>query len=492
MTPAQNKIKKYREDPITMVRKEFNVEPDAWQKRGLIAFASKDPKDRRISFQACAGPGKTAELAWMGWNFLLCYGEPDKHPLAAALSITETNLRDNLWKEMAVWQARSKLLSGAFTWTKERIFAKDHPQTWWMSARSVSQKANPDEKGRTLSGLHAKYILYLIDESGDQEVGVLRSAEQGMGNCVWGKIIQAGNTTSQAGMLYAAATIQRHLWNVIAITGDPDDPQRSPRVDIEWAREQIRLYGRTNPWVMAYVLGQFPNTAINALLSLEEVQAAMARHYTKDQYEYSQKRLGIDAARFGDDPWVIFPRQGLVSFMPATMRGPRTQEVAARIASAKAKWGSELELFDDTGGWAGGAIDACILAGMSPIPINFSSRKTDDPRYYNKRAEIWFKMAEWIKRGGALPKLDEIIAELTIPKYWFEGGRFRLEEKEQIKKRLGRSPNYADALALTFGITDMPATSPYSHLIQKQELKSDYDPFAERTSTLASDFDPFR
>jgi hypothetical protein len=54
---------------------------------------------------------------------------------------------------------------------------------------------------------------------------------------------------------------------VVSITADPDDPKRTPRVDIEWAREQIKLYGRENPWVMAYILGLFPPGSINALLS---------------------------------------------------------------------------------------------------------------------------------------------------------------------------------------------------------------------------------
>lgn len=495
MNSFQAKLKRWRENPILMVREELGAEPDEWQKEGLLAFASSDPIHRRISFQACAGPGKTAELAWMGWNFLLCYGGPNLHPNGAAMSITETNLRDNLWKEMAIWQSRSKVLTAAFQWTKERIFAKDHPQTWFLSARSVSQKADPEQKGRTLSGLHSPYILYLIDESGDQEISVLRSAEQGMSNCLWGKIIQAGNPTSQAGMLYRAATAQRHLWTVIAITGDPDDLKRSNRVDIEWAREQIKLYGRSDPWVMAYILGTFPNTAINALLSLEDVEAAMGRHLREDQYMFSQKRLGVDAARFGDDCWVIFPRQGLASFKPRVMRGPRSEEVAATVASAKMKWGSEMELFDDTGGFAAGAIDALLLAGHAPIPINFAG-KAIDPRYFNKRTEMWFEMAKWVQRGGALPKVNELVGELTIPKYWYDKGKFRLEEKDQIKKRLGRSPNHGDALALTFGITDMPAGGPYDHLIIKPKMEADYDPYApERSaspSPILSEFDPFR
>lgn len=480
MTPAQAKIKRWREDPVLFVRENFETEPDAWQARALRAVAN--PAVQRLSLQACAGPGKSAVESWIAWWFLACFADVGHHPNGAAMSVTSDNLKDNLWKELAVWRGRSKFLVAAFEWTKERIFAKDHPSTWFMSARSWSKSANAEEQGRTLSGLHSRFILYLIDESGDISPAVLRSAEQGLSNCQWGKIVQAGNPTSHEGMLYVAATSQRDMWEVIRITGDPDDPDRSPRIDIEWARQQIKLYGRDNPWVMAYILGQFPPSSINTLLGPEEVEAAMNRHIREDQYSFSQKRLGIDAARFGDDPWVIFPRQGLAAFQPVEMRNPRSHEVAARVAAAKGKWGSELEAFDGTGGFAAGAIDAMIQAGHAPLEVSFSG-KAIDPRYFNKRSEMWFLMADWVKRG-ALPKLSVLARELTTPTYTFVGGKFRLEEKDQIKKRLGFSPNYADALSLTFSIPDMP-TSHGVHPSQQHggKLMTEYDPFADTRVT---------
>lgn len=455
MLPAQKQIKKWREDPIQFVREEFQIEPDEWQKDVLMAFASKDPLKRRISMQACAGPGKTAVNAWCGLNFLSCYGEKGQHPKGAAVSVTNDNLKDNLWPEFAKWMNRSEFLRHAFIWTKTRIFSRDHPETWFISARSWSKTSDADEQGRTLSGLHSEYVLAIIDESGEIPVPVLKAAEQALSNCKWGKILQAGNPTSHEGMLYAASTRFRDKWFVICINGDPDDPKRSKRIDIEWAREQINNYGRDNPWVMAYILGMFPPSSINTLLAPEEVEIAMKRRYKADAYNWAQKRLGIDAARFGADPWMIFPRQGLVAFKPVEMRNPRSEEVAARVAMAKKVWGSEMEFFDGTGGFASGAIDAMMQAGHTPIEIHYSG-KAIDSRYYNKRSEMWFEMANWIKKHGSLP-YDPILAkELTTPTYTFVKGKFLLEPKDQIIKRLKFSPNRADALGLTFAYPEMP------------------------------------
>lgn len=459
MTPGQRKIKRWREHPAQQVKDEFGVDPDKWQLEVLNVFPSQEPDKLRISLQACAGPGKTAVLAWCGWNFLSCYGEPGNHPKGAAVSVTGDNLADNLWPEFAKWQSRSELLTRAFTWTKSRIFNNDHPEDWFIAARSYSKTADAEEQGRTLSGLHSKYALGLIDESGDIPVAVGKAAEQMLSTKPkFGKIMQAGNPTSIEGMLHAAATTLRHLWYIVRITGDPDDPNRSSRIDIEWARNQIETYGRDNPWVMAYILGLFPSGSINTLIDADTVNAALGRHLREDSYSWAQKRLGVDVARFGDDRTVIFPRQGLAAFRPAIMRNARSNEISARIALAKSRWNSEMEFVDGTGGWGAGVIDNLIQAGYSPQEVQFAG-KAIDPRYANKRAEMWFATCDWLKRGGALPNIPTLGRELTAPTYTFQNGKLLLEPKEQIKKRLGFSPDLGDALALTFALPEMPAAS---------------------------------
>jgi hypothetical protein len=229
------------------------------------------------------------------------------------------------------------------------------------------------------------------------------------------------------------------------------------------------------------VYGKFPPSSINVLLGPDEVSAAMARTMHEEDYKYSQKRLGVDVARFGDDRTVLFPRQGLASFKPVEMRGARTNEIAARIMLAKSKWNQEMEFIDDTGGFGAGVIDSLIQAGQSPIAVNFSGRAID-PRYVNKRAEMWFNMADWVKRGGALPKIPELSRELTAPTYTFQNGKFLIEPKDQIKERLGYSPDLADALALTFALPDMPASVSLLGMPIKR-YKADYDPFDESRQT---------
>lgn len=459
------------------MREVLGVEPDAWQVDVLRAF----PHKQRMAMKACKGPGKSAVLSWLAWNFLVTR----PHPKVIATSISGDNLADGLWTEMAKWQARSPLLQGAFTWTKTRITANDHPETWFMSARQWAKTGNKQQQADALAGIHADYVLFILDESGGIPEAVMATAEGGLASGIDTKILQAGNPTHLEGPLYSACTSESHLWHVTEITGDPDDPKRSPRVSAQWAREQIEKYGKDNPWVLVNVFGKFPPASINTLLGPDEVEEAMRRHLPEDAYSWSQKRLGVDVARFGDDRTVIFPRQGLVALAPVEMRGARTTDIAARVMLAQARWGAESIFVDDSGHWGHGVIDNLIASGHAAVGVLFEG-KAIDPRYANKRAEMWLEMAEWVKRGGALPNMPELKRELTAPTYTFVNGKFQLEPKDKIKERLGVSPDLADALCLTFAHTDMPSETSLEGRMRAiknthggNQVKAEWDPLRE-------------
>lgn len=470
MTETQQKLKKWREDPVAFVVDQFGAQPDTWQVEVLRAF----PNNNRVAMKAAKGCGKSTILAWLAWNFLATR----PHPKIAATSITEDNLNDGLWTEMAKWRHKSEFLKGTFTWTKTRIFATDAPETWWMSARTWPKAADSTQQADTLAGLHADFLLFILDEVGGIPDAVMAAAEGGLSTGIETKILMAGNPTHLEGPLYRAVTTERHLWWVAEITGDPDSPKRAERISAQWAREQIQKYGADNPWVLVNVFGQFPPNSMNTLLGPDEVNAAMRRHVLKQDYEFSQKRIGVDVARFGDDMTVLFPRQGLVAFKPVEMRNSRTNEIAARISKAKGDWGSEMELIDDTGGYGAGVVDSLLQSGINALPINFSGRALDT-RYLNKRAEMWFAMAAWIKKGGAIPPIPEMVRELTEPTYTFQNGKFRMEEKDQIKERLKFSPDRADALCLTFAVPDLPASMAIPGRQIAGKVDAEYDPFED-------------
>jgi hypothetical protein len=462
----QQIVEKWKSDPIAFVREVFGVEPDFWQKDVLLDAA----KNQRIAMQSSKGVGKSALLAWVSWWFLATR----PHPKIAATSISWDNLADGLWTEMAKWQSKSPLLKAQFAWTKTRIFNKNYPETWFMSARTWSKSADSSQQADTLAGLHADYIMFILDEVGGIPDGVMAAAEAGLASGIECKIVMAGNPTHLEGPLYRAATIERHLWSVTEITSDPDSPKRSQRVSLKWAKEQRDKYGSDSPWYIVNVLGKFPPSSLNSLLGPDDVSRAMQRQIHEQNYTFSQKRIGVDVARFGSDRTCLFPRQGLRAFKPLVSMNLRTNEIAAQIMNAKNKWGSEVEFIDGTGGFGSGVVDSLLQAGVFAHEIHFSSKAIDNNAFANKRAEMWFTMADWIKKGGVLPNMPELQRELTAPQYTFINGKFQLEPKDQIKERLGFSPDLADALCLTFALPEISK----SEMMLKNfgKTKSEYDP----------------
>jgi phage terminase large subunit len=463
-------LERWARNPVQAVRELFGAEPDAWQAEALMEWARGDCE--RLAFKACKGPGKTTVLAWMILIFLLTR----KESKIAATSITADNLGDNLWAECSKWMSRSKVMMAAFKWTKTRIVRKDNPN-WFAAARTWPKSADAQRQSDTLAGLHADHIMFVLDESGGIPQAVMATAEAVLATGKETKIVQGGNPTHLEGPLYRACTVDRHLWKVITITGDPDNPKRSPRIKLDWARQQIATYGRENPWVKVNVLGEFPPASINALFGSEEIEIAMARVYTPDVYNWSQKRLGIDVARFGDDRTVIFPRQGLMSFTPDQCRKLDTLEIAARVMRARDAWGSEMQTIDCTGQWANGTIDQLRTAKVPIIPVDFGD-KAINPKYLNRRAEMWLELSKWVKAGGRVPPVPEMIGEFITPTYTFSGGKFMLEPKDMVKERLGRSPDLVDGLALTFALPDMPGGMDTPGGKRGHVTGADWDPYA--------------
>ncbi len=476
---AAAKLRLWREHPTQMVQELFQVRPDAWQEEVLEAF----PLNQRIAMKSCKGPGKTALLAWLSWNFLLTR----PYPKCAATAIDGNNLRDNFWAEMAKWRNKSQLLVDRFDWTAKRIFCRQFPETWFMSARTWQRSSDASQQANTLAGLHADFIMFVLDESGGMPDAVMASAEAALSSCKEGHIVQAGNPTHLSGPLYRASTTERRLWYVVEITGDPDNPKRSPRISVQWAKEQIEKYGRDNPWVLVNVFGQFPPSSLNVLIGPEEVQAAMKRFYRPYEIGDAPRVMGVDVARFGDDASVIFSRQGIQSYPMIKQRNINSTQGAGLVARRWDDWGANAAFIDDTGGFGAGWIDQLRLLGKSPIGVGFAREAHNKSRYYNKRAEMYFDAVDWIKRGGALPDSAEILAALTQTTYTFAGDRFLLEPKDEIKIKIGYSPDEADAFVMTFAepvTQNRRAPGRARHTV-------DYDPFADMDKAVAGSYDEF-
>lgn len=462
-------IERWWNRPDLFVRELFGVTPDPWQDDALRLF----PKSPRMCLKACVGPGKTAVLAWLGWNFLLTR----PHPMVGATSVTGGNLKANLWTEMARWYGQAPLLQSMFEITSTEIFHKQYRRTWKMEARTWPTDADAAALGNALAGVHAKYVMWLGDESGDYPEAIMPIMEGIFaGEPVEAHIVQAGNPLKRSGPLYRACTTARNLWTVVEITADPDDPKRSSRISVEYAREQIAQYGRDNPFVMVRIFGQFPPSSLNSLIGHDEMYAAQRRSYGERDIAFAPRILSVDVAREGLDASVMFPRQGLVLFPPSIWRNIDGIQGAGAVSRKWGEWQADACFIDNTGGFGASWIDCLRLLGRSPIGVVYSA-EPHDRRFFNKRAEMYWMFAQWIKDGGQIPDCPELVEAMTQITYTHKNDRLLMEDKGQLKARIGMSPDHADAAVQSFA---EPVEKRGASSTQRRNWlhRAEYDPFA--------------
>lgn len=449
---------RWRYDPVAWVREEVRgFEADEpWQIDALTAYGNHDVAQLRMVMQACAGPGKSTILALCGIHFLTFMGDGDHHPQGIALSYSKENLLTGLWKEIAKWLPRSRVASSMLVQGGEKLYHREFPRTWFIATRAYAKGASSEEVAAALAGLHGPYLLYLLDEAGAMPIEVGNAAEQGFAerNPIFQRILAAGNPISRSGLLYRMAVRLEKDHTVIRITADPEDPKRTKRVSVEKAQHDIETRGgRQDPWVMAYVLGQYPPHDFNALLSEQEVLAAMDRAPHPESYSNSQVVFGVDVAGEGGDRSVIFPRQGWLAYPPTIQYSYDPQLGTGHLARQWRELEGDVTFLDGAGGWALGWREHLRALNLPFRLVHGQERASSDREFANKRAEMWWRMAEWIKEGGALPRVDGLLEELTAPTYTYRGDRVLLQPKYGkggVKEQIGRSPDIADALAFTF------------------------------------------
>ncbi len=187
------------------------------------------------------------------------------------------------------------------------------------------------------------------------------------------------------------------------------------------------------------------------LIGSESVRKAMV---PKMDASTSPLVIGLDIARFGDDKTSFCFRRGRWCFRLAVFAGLDNVEVANQAAFFIREY-HPRRIFMDVGGQGAGVFDILKARGFGEIirGVYFGEKALNDNRYFNRRAEMWDAVREWLEDTPEpqLPNDEELAEDLSgINKKYDRKGRLQLEEKDELKKRLGRSPDKGDALALTF------------------------------------------
>ena len=204
------------------------------------------------------------------------------------------------------------------------------------------------------------------------------------------------------------------------------------------------------------------------------VEEAMARWEAKVP-KPKMSSLGVDVARGGDDNTVIAARHGNWFDELKVYPGSETPNGPAVAGLVVACLRNRAPVHIDVIGVGSSPYDFLVSNGIQTIGVNaseksFGTDKSGRLGFVNQRSEDWWALREALDpandTGLALPNDRELLAELCAPKWKLQGHRIRVESREDIIDRTGRSPDRATAVVLAWRNTpiwtEMPGQSAHS------------------------------
>lgn len=308
--------------------------------------------------------------------------------------------------------------------------------------RRTASKSNPE----AMQGFHAKYMLFLIEEASGIEDIVFEVA-QGALSTEGASAVMVANPTRNNGFFYDTHHKLRHRWRCWHVSSEDVPRATGHLADVEAA------YGRgSNRWRVR-VEGNFPTRGDDVVIPLEWVEAAIDRDVRILDYI---PVWGVDVARFGDDSSALAKRQANRLLEPVIIwKNKDLMQLCGLIHEQYVTTHEDLqpkEILIDVIGIGAGVVDRLKELGLPVRGINVGESSSIGDRCMRLRDELWFAARSWFEaKDCTMPRDELLISELTAPTYDFHStGRVVVESKKDLKERIGKSPDAADAFNLTF------------------------------------------
>lgn len=426
-------IIRYRKDPVAFVKEVIGVVPTEQQEQ-LILSACR-PK-ARTAVKSCTASGKTAVLAWLTFYFLICF--PDCRMLVTAPTANQLHrvFRSELAKWLAVMREPYK---GFFEIMSDKVFVKGKKDTQFCGLVTGS----PENK-ESFAGIHGKKVVVMVDEASalPSEIFDTLHGTLSKGEC---HFILVSNPVRASGAFYQLFQGENRYWDLLTF-----DSYGSPNVDKDWIEEVIDYYGKESDFYKMRVLGEFPAMSNSQFISSLTINDAMHNVLPQREYVNYPRVLGCDPARFGDDSSVIVDRQGPKIHAVYQFKGLDTIEFSQAILN-QYRQHKYSHVFVDGIGVGAGVVDQLKRFNLPVVEVTVNSKSSEPKTYSNLRAQIYGRLRDWLSTAD-LPSDDKELAEdLSAINYYFNNKlQIVLEAKKDMKKRTKRSPDRADALALTF------------------------------------------
>ena len=399
-----------------------------------------DKKPKQIGIKAGTGVGKTRLMAWfLVWRWIRAKGS--KHLVTAP---GERQIRNITFNEIRQVIRESEWLVPFCDISGMKVSMRDAPDWCIVGAAASDQNA--------LRGYHHPEMVAAVEElTGVEDANIdtlLRTLSQA-NNC----FVSIFNPDKITGKAYEMFYDKAHHWPWNLTISKLEMAQAAPHLVDPSKIEQIRLeYGEDSPQWLIGVLGEFPTEGMRNVIPLSLCQQAEARDPFQVMLNSSPSRvIGVDFARFGGDENCIAVRQGsAITHLEAMISDPNDAAARAREIAYDMGWGTDCIIVIDGIGIGQGMIQGFEDAGF--FIETFHPRAASPVEgFANHLSAAWWNLRNHLLEGGAIPFDATLRGQLITREFDVEKGELiRVEPKDAYVKRMGKSPDRADAVVMAF------------------------------------------
>jgi hypothetical protein len=193
--------------------------------------------------------------------------------------------------------------------------------------------------------------------------------------------------------------------------------------------------------------------------------------------------LGADIARGGRDNSILYPRHGMWYNKAVVAPGPQTPDGPAVVGLIVQNLRDRAPVHIDVVGVGASPYDFLRYARFQVVGVNVGEKCNETDKsgrlgFVNLKSFLWWRMREMLdpanNTGICLPPDDQLFKDLTAPIYSMQGWKIKVESREDIMKRIGRSPDWGSALVLAS--IETPKIADW--MAGRKQQSGDYDPFA--------------
>lgn len=421
---------------VAFTRDILHAEPAPYQERILRNLA----QFRRECAKSPHGSGKTCLAAWAVLWGLYAFDTDVKILTTASVW---RQCEKYLWPEIKRWLYRARPDPMPRVLHTELILPNKH------AFAVVSD--NP----YLIEGAHSETLIYIFDESKSIPSDTFDAAEGALstGNTY---ALMLSTPGEPSGRFYEVCSRKAGYtdWHVDSIS--LAEAIAAGRIDPTWAENRKLQWGEGSAVYQNRVLGEFADSGEDSVIPLSWVERAIERWHEVQGHGDGDLTIGCDPARYGEDKTCIASLRGRVCEKLTYYAKQDTMETAGRVILAAGN--KSTPMVCDVGGLGAGVYDRLRELGYNVTAVNSSERSDDTDRsgelhFLNMRSALWWKVREALDPTGddplALPPDDALVGDLCSPRWSVNSsGKIVIESKDDIRKRLGRSTDSADALAL--------------------------------------------